>query len=695
MRMLSIIVAAACVLFSTAVANTPLTGDEILPVGPVAKYNPSPYWGLDYIGTPEPFGTTWYDYQHNGSMSRMIAYGPDGSIHCAWMNGLVSGGTQRAVFYNKKTPAGIWQYGATGMQVSTLNGSGYCTLDLDLSGDAVIAYHGPSPNNVIYVWNSTGEHACPPSPVANPIVWPHMAVDIRGWIHVVGQTNPVGTLFYTRSENGGISWTPWVEVAQLGTAASVSQTITTDLVSGKVAIAYTKPLGTNVYQEDVYFVESTDGQTWNFAAATNITNFTATSDRFAYCDVSLLYDSSGDLHIVYTTISPTTTNRGGKIYHWSQAQPTGEQLVTGTFTESSTIAFNNPGAWRRCIDRPTLAQQSDAAVLYCQWGQCTTPGDFSAGGYGNWDVYVTYSEDGGLNWMAPVNVTDTHTPGAPPGGCLSENWANMAKKATDKLHIQYIKDLDAGGIPQTEGTWTLNDVVYLGVPLDSIQTQLTITLTPINPPIVIPSGGGTFSYYAQLNNSGIRPITFDVWIQAQLPNGAMYPILSRLGITLPGGFSLTRTMTQFVPGFAPPGVYTMWAYAGVLNENVWTSSSFSFTKVGSDAGSGGDWTCTGWEETPEEMINDEAQPASHLLATVYPNPFNPTTLLSYILPEAGNVRVSIFNINGAEVATLVNGWRNAGSHEVLFDGSNLASGVYFYQIEAAKMGLSGKIVLLK
>jgi hypothetical protein len=692
MRKLSLTLVAVCVLFTIAAANTPLTGDEILPVGPVAIHNPDPYWGLDFIGSPEPFGTTWYDYQHNGSMTRMIAYGPDGSIHCAWMNGLVSGGTQRAVYYNKRLPNGTWQYGATGMQVSTLNGSGYCTLDLDPSGNPVIAYHGPSPNNIVYVWNSTGEHACLPSPVANPLVWPHVAVDSRGWIHIVAQTNPVGTLYYTRSENGGISWTNWVEVAQLGTAASVSQTITADPVSGKVAIAYTKPISTNNFQEDVYFVESTDGQTWNFPGATNITNFPTTSDRFAYCDVGLLYDAGGNLHIVYTTISSVTTNRGGVIYHWSQA--TGTQLVTGTFTESSTVAFNNPGAWRRCIDRPTLGQDA-AGDLFCQWGQCTTPGDASAAGYGNWDVYATYSEDNGVNWMAPVNVTDTHSPQAPPGSCLSENWANMAKKVTDKLHIQYIKDLDAGGIPQTEGTWTLNDVVYQGVPKDSIRTQLTITLTPINPPIIIPPNGGSFNYNAQINNAGPRPLTFDVWIQAQLPNGAIYPILSRLGITLPAGFALTRAMTQSVPGFAPAGNYTMWGHAGVYNENVWTSSSFPFSKSGSDGSAGGDWTCSGWDLTPQEMLEVEAQPESHLLAAAYPNPFNPTTMLSYTLPQAADVRVSIYNVNGAEVATLVNGWRDAGTHQVVFDGSNLASGVYLYRVEAAAMSLSGKVVLLK
>jgi len=79
----------------------------------------------------------------------------------------------------------------------------------------------------------------------------------------------------------------------------------------------------------------------------------------------------------------------------------------------------------------------------------------------------------------------------------------------------------------------------------------------------------------------------------------------------------------------------------------------------------------------------------------FPNPFNPLTTLSFALPEAAKVSLSVYDISGSLVATLANGWRSAGMHEVTFDGSKLASGVYFYRLQAGEFVSGGKMVLLK
>jgi hypothetical protein len=81
--------------------------------------------------------------------------------------------------------------------------------------------------------------------------------------------------------------------------------------------------------------------------------------------------------------------------------------------------------------------------------------------------------------------------------------------------------------------------------------------------------------------------------------------------------------------------------------------------------------------------------------TVHPNPFNPKTTLSFILPEAARVILKVYDLRGAEVATLVNGVREAGQHQVVFDGSNLASGVYLYRLSAGNFTICGKLMLLK
>jgi hypothetical protein len=64
----------------------------------------------------------------------------------------------------------------------------------------------------------------------------------------------------------------------------------------------------------------------------------------------------------------------------------------------------------------------------------------------------------------------------------------------------------------------------------------------------------------------------------------------------------------------------------------------------------------------------------------YPNPFNPTTTISYQLASAGNVNLKIYDILGREIAMLVNGDKVAGAYTATFDGSRMASGIYFVRM---------------
>lgn len=75
-------------------------------------------------------------------------------------------------------------------------------------------------------------------------------------------------------------------------------------------------------------------------------------------------------------------------------------------------------------------------------------------------------------------------------------------------------------------------------------------------------------------------------------------------------------------------------------------------------------------------------PGSFTLDQNYPNPFNPVTSVRYGLPQRSNVVLVVFNTLGQKILTLVNGIQEAGQHHVTFDGSKLASGLYFYKIEA-------------
>jgi len=79
----------------------------------------------------------------------------------------------------------------------------------------------------------------------------------------------------------------------------------------------------------------------------------------------------------------------------------------------------------------------------------------------------------------------------------------------------------------------------------------------------------------------------------------------------------------------------------------------------------------------------------------YPNPFNPVTTIKYDLPKAYDVKLTVYNILGQEIATLVNDNLNAGSHEIKWDASKYSSGVYICRLEAGSYTETIKLLLLK
>jgi hypothetical protein len=88
-------------------------------------------------------------------------------------------------------------------------------------------------------------------------------------------------------------------------------------------------------------------------------------------------------------------------------------------------------------------------------------------------------------------------------------------------------------------------------------------------------------------------------------------------------------------------------------------------------------------------------PGRLVLHQNYPNPFNPSTVIRFELPTPTQVRLSVYDLMGREVSVLVNQRRDAGVHQVQFDGSNFASGVYFYRIEAGSFLQTRKLLILR
>ena len=81
--------------------------------------------------------------------------------------------------------------------------------------------------------------------------------------------------------------------------------------------------------------------------------------------------------------------------------------------------------------------------------------------------------------------------------------------------------------------------------------------------------------------------------------------------------------------------------------------------------------------------------------SVYPNPFNSATRISYDLGKFAHVRLTVYDITGRQVETLTDEMRTAGTHEVRFDGSGMASGVYFVKLQAGEVSRVEKVMLLR
>ncbi len=97
------------------------------------------------------------------------------------------------------------------------------------------------------------------------------------------------------------------------------------------------------------------------------------------------------------------------------------------------------------------------------------------------------------------------------------------------------------------------------------------------------------------------------------------------------------------------------------------------------------------EDVPSQKI-----PSGFFLLQNYPNPFNPQTHITVELSEAGEVNLNVYTVEGQKVAELLNGYKAAGRYEVIFDGSGLASGVYFYTLSVGnKRSRSKKMILLR
>ena len=209
----------------------------------------------------------------------------------------------------------------------------------------------------------------------------------------------------------------------------------------------------------------------------------------------------------------------------------------------------------------------------------------------------------------------------------------------------------------TEGTPTTGDQLHVCVKIDPV------FLTNFGVHTVVSSPGQIGDFWFQTNESnGVASaaVVYDAWHwQKIVVDGQNVSVTAWAD-----GEAMPDTATYSYEALTPEEALPSFILVGVTDDD---SSSIQIDGV---------W----YNETPAGLgISDEAPIATRFeLGQNYPNPFNPTTHIRFNIPETASTKLTVFNVMGEEVATLVNSVMQAGGHTVSWNASSMPTGVYFY-----------------
>ncbi len=469
-------------------------------------YNLSDIDGIDILGDTVTVGDTWYEYQHNATIGRQIRLSDDGYIHMVWTKGEDEPSNNRHIYYNYIDPSGQQGWQGSGYAVESSQRGGFTSLAVGWDGIAFPAFHqvtGTNAHTAVATdfFPHAGAFLVYEIPWYNgqdlEYIWPRITMKTDGEILVtsVGNSDPTGASGMTWSMGTydpltySISYTPQI---LCGPFTHISNEVGASRVSNRVGSAYCAPLENDVGGWDVHAMIDNDGLDLNFDNYWNVTKFMepdlawlpdtlmANADTLrAYCDVSMFYDMDDYCHIAFTTCRWFELEGGlvywnaSLIWHWSERWPNDYHVIANAFDPDS---FVDCGGWNFRGQRPSLGQDPETGYLYCMYQEFDVDSTaISLGGWPSGEVKISVSTDNGATWSVGTNITNTVTPeNAPPGECLSEAYPSMAEVVDGNCHVLYVLDLDAGAFLQTEGTITLNPIIYHKVPVDLIPTSPTV-----------------------------------------------------------------------------------------------------------------------------------------------------------------------------------------------------------------------------
>ena len=540
-----------------------------------------------------------------------------------------------------------------------------------------------------------------------------------------GVNPPLRRVGFSLSTDGGESWTVSELLPQIIPGADLSSdpVVGVDL-SGNFYV-YTVSLNNNNGNGELWVFKSTDqGETFN--QVYQMTNTTAFEDKewaatdlnpaspFAnnlYCSWTR-FDFGTEILLVRSTDEGITWSNPVSVSDESSVQgsfpavgPNGELYVVwrhsgqmmfdkstdgGVTFGTDIIVSNAPNAWfpHMAVD---LSGGPRNGYIYVTWNDERNGDD---------DAFVCYSSDGGDTWSTPIRVNND-----PIGNGKIQYWPSVAISELGEISILFY---DTRNTPNNSFI-----EAYIARSIDGL--NFTNELLSSEPsPTNIPNGDVRFGDYITIDAYGGNVVT--VWtderaggVDMDIYTAVVNPIipveLTNFTARVSGGNTILEwsTATELNNlGFEIERSLNQrtWITIGFIEGHGTTTEPQNYSFI--DDGIGGivyyrlkQIDFDGTYEFSFVIAVNSASVTTMDLEQNYPNPFNPNTNIKYQIGNEGFVSLEVFNSLGEVVATLISEFKQAGTYQISFNGTNLSSGVYVYILKSGNFIQSKKMILLK
>ncbi len=454
----------------------------------------------------------------------------------------------------------------------------------------------------------------------------------------------------------------------------------------------------------------------------------------------------GRLYLVYTTNAPAGNGNKPDIFCRYSDDQGATWSAAVTVNDDANSANNNQ--WH-----PSTWCDTETGRLFIKWMDTRdTPTSDSA------YIYASYSDDGGQtfavnqkisNVKMKINCTTCGGGGTPryqgdydaitsAGNISMSVWTDF-RNGSFASYTGYFPDFALTVSPQNNTVGNTNDQTDYTIEIPEVtlfdgEAMFTANIDPV------PATGSFDVTFDPGNTITSFPgsITMTVHTVGTVPNGT-YTVkvqgegvtsipVHRREVTLEVIDNVPVELTSFTANMQKSNVMLSWVTATELNNSGFEiqrsiqveNEKAAWNKIGFIKGNGSSTESHAYSFSDENIVKpghysyrlkqidldgryayspvaeiEVNKPTRYYLSQNYPNPFNPTTSIEFSTPERSHVSLTVYDVLGNKVATLVDGWMESTNHKVIFNAANLASGIYYYTLSTGNFTSTKKLILLK